>query len=216
MLFALWDLVQSRERVGQAICHLREAVAPAISALQRCGVRRSVSSTTGTHREWRPWSFLFPCGISKDIDLCVAIYYRKSPGSQKDQKQLLWREDILWCGVNITTQSGAFNSPHLPSSLLASLCGKVRAAGRTCVLGHHAASQLQPGYGHRRQTSDQLTGCMRNQPSLCSAKIRLGVICGALICLYTSACPSQPLPLPHIYKGSSPAGLFMTEIGESK
>lgn len=87
VLFALWDwvLVKSRGRMGQAICHLREAVAPAISALQSCGVCSSVSSTTGTHRDWRPWSFLFPCGISKDTDLCVAIDYRKSSRSQKDQ-----------------------------------------------------------------------------------------------------------------------------------
>jgi len=190
MLFALWDLAQSRERVGQDICHLSEAVAPAISALQRCDVCSSVSSTTGTNREWSPWSFLFPCGNSKDIDLCVAIHYRKSPGSQQDQEQLLWREDILWCRVNITTQSGGFNSPHLPSSLLASLCDKVRAAGRTGALEHHSASQLQRGYGHRRQTSGRLTGCTRNQPSLCSAKIWLSVIRGALTCLYANACLS--------------------------
>lgn len=82
-------LFGTRSRVeresGAIFCHLRGAVAPAISALQRCGACSSVSSTTGTHREWRPWSFLFPYDISKDTDLCVAIHYRKSPGSQKDQ-----------------------------------------------------------------------------------------------------------------------------------
>lgn len=72
--------------------------------------------------------------------------------------------------VNITTHSSALNSPHLPSSPLASLCGKVRAAGRTCVLGHHSASRLQPGCGHRRKTLGRLMDCMRNQPSLCSEK----------------------------------------------
>lgn len=116
---------------------------------------------------------------------------------------------MLWCRVNITAQFDAFNSPHLPSSLLASLCDKVRGAGRTCASGHHPASQLPPGYGHRRQTLGRLTGCMRNQPSLCSAKIWFGVSYGALTLSHRSP-PSLP------YKGLSPAGLFMTETDDSK
>lgn len=72
--------------------------------------------------------------------------------------------------VNITTHSSALSSPHLLSSPLASPCGKVIAAGRTCALGHHSASRLQPGCGHKRQTLGRLMGCMRNQPSLCSEK----------------------------------------------
>lgn len=79
-------------------------------------------------------------------------------------------QKITTVQVNRTTHSCALSSPHLPSSPLASLCGKGRAAGRICESGHHSASQLQPGCGHRRQTLGRLKGCRRNQPSLWSEK----------------------------------------------
>lgn len=90
---------------------------------------------------------------------------------------------------DITTHSSAFSSPHLPSSPLASLCGTMRAAGRTCAWGHHSASRPPPGCGHRRQTLGRLTGCMRNQPSLCSEKNRAWFVELSHVC--------APMPAQH-------------------